>query len=74
MAISPQQARFARLLGKLRELPAFGGVLRLRLGQRGLRCCRNGAGKLCNRCQQFPPMPEQDADVPEILRWPVSTR
>ena len=49
------------------ELPAFGNVMRRRLGQCGLRFCRNSAGKFGNRSQQFSPMPEQDADVLEIL-------
>jgi hypothetical protein len=49
-----------------RELAPLGEMLRLRVGRgRGLR--RRGPGKLCYRCQDSSPMPEQDADVLEIL-------
>ena len=33
----------------------------------GLGCCRSRTGKLADSRENFPPMPEQDADVLEIL-------
>jgi hypothetical protein len=33
----------------------------------GLKRGRDGAGKLCNRCQHLSPMSEQDADFLEVL-------
>ena len=50
-----------------RDLAAFGGVLGLRLGQRRLRRCRSGTGKLRNRREHLPPMPERDAKLLEVL-------
>ena len=50
-----------------RDLAAFGSVLDLRLGQRRLRRCRNGTGKLRNRAQYFAPITEKDAQLLQVL-------
>ena len=40
---------------------------RLRLGKCRLRRCRNGTGKLGNRTQHLPPMPERDTKLFQVL-------
>ena len=48
-------------------MAALGSVLGLRLGERRLRRCRSVTGKLRNRTQHLPPMPERDAKLFEVL-------
>ena len=51
-----------------RDLAALAGVLGLRFRSDGrFRSCRGGAGKLTNSREYFPPMPERNADVLEVL-------
>jgi hypothetical protein len=61
-ATGPEHAEHHRELAPLGEISR----LRLRRGD-GLRCGGSGASKLRYRCQHPSPMPEQDADVLEIL-------
>jgi hypothetical protein len=46
-------------------LAAFGGVWGLQLGRNGLLRC--SAPKLLDSREHNPPMPEQDADILEVL-------
>ena len=58
-----------------RDLPALGGVLSLWLHSGGrLRYCRRSTTKLADRREHFPSMPEQDADVFEILIGQMAKR
>jgi hypothetical protein len=51
-----------------RDLAALGGVLSLRLLSYGrFRGCRGNTGKPRNGREHLPPMPEQNADVFEVL-------
>ena len=51
-----------------RDLAALGGVLRLRVSPGGgLRCCGGCACQLADGREHNPPMPEQDADIFEVL-------
>ena len=50
-----------------RDLAALGGVLRLRLGGAASGVRGAAPGSSLDRCEHFPPMPEQDADVLEVL-------
>src|SRR5262249_4702000 len=50
------------------ELATFGAILRFQWGGRcWLGRERDSAGKFGNRCQDFPPVPEQDPYVLEVL-------
>jgi hypothetical protein len=54
--------------GHLRLLETLCAASRLRLECGCTRgCCRGSGGKLADGSEHFPPMPEQDADVLEVL-------
>jgi hypothetical protein len=53
---------------KHRDLAALGSVLQLRLYSRGgCERCRSHADEFTDSRKHFPPMPERDADVFEVL-------
>jgi hypothetical protein len=57
------------------DLAALGGVLRLRLGRDGgLRCCGGCACQLADGREHYPPMPEQDANVLQVLIGQMAKR
>src|SRR5262249_38283568 len=65
---SRQRGRPHQIAKHHRELATFGGIMWFPFGLGGgLKRGRDGATKLGNRCQHPSPMPEQDADVLEIL-------
>jgi hypothetical protein len=48
-------------------LAALGCLLRLWFRLRGLRRCRNGTDKLCNRTQHLPTITEDDTEIFQVL-------
>src|SRR5689334_8829495 len=58
-----------------RDLPALGGILRLRLfSGDGFKRCWGRARKLADRRLHYSAMPERDADVLEVLIGQIAER